>query len=105
EQVDVVAPPATRTTRGDVRLDRARERRPHCFAELAGDAALLPVGVATLRVQAAKTGRLRRRLFQVLHRDVRPGEELTQRDPQTEQQLGQEERLQKACRRFHLVTR
>ncbi len=69
-EVDVVARRAARTVGTHIRLDRDRERRAHCLAELAGDAALFAVLVAAQRVQPAKARRQRSLLFGELHRHL-----------------------------------
>src|SRR4030095_13688958 len=66
-EVDVVAGGAARPVSALLGLDRDRERRADRLAELAGDAALLAVRVATQRVQSAKARTLRRLLFRELH--------------------------------------
>src|SRR6188472_2649806 len=45
EQIDVVASRAARPVGRDIRLDRDSECRAHGFAQLAGDATLLPVRI------------------------------------------------------------
>src|SRR5690606_40637693 len=60
----------------DIRFDRDRKRRTNCFAQLAGDAALLSVRVAALRMQSAVARRLRRLLLRILDRNVRTKREL-----------------------------
>src|SRR5687767_7142430 len=76
EQVDVIAGRAARAVGGDIGLDGDRERRAHRFAQLAGDAAFLAVGITTLRVQTTIARRLRSLLLRVLHGDVRTRGEL-----------------------------
>src|SRR5690606_9227324 len=51
-------------------LDRDRERRADRLAQLARDAALLPVGIAPQGMQPAEPGRHRRLLLGVLDRDL-----------------------------------
>ena len=53
-EVDVVAGGAPRTVVALVRLDGDRHRRADRLAQLAGNAALLAVGIAAQRVQAAE---------------------------------------------------
>src|SRR6185437_6292105 len=53
--VDVVARRAAAAVVAGLGLDRDRERRADRLAQLAGDAALLPVGIAAQRVLAAET--------------------------------------------------
>src|SRR6266404_568488 len=50
EEVDVVAARPARTIRRDFRVDRDADRMTYSLAKLAGDTALLPVRIATLRV-------------------------------------------------------
>ena len=69
EQVDVVARGATlAVARARCRVDGDRQRRAHRLAQLAGDAALFAVGVATQRMQAAEAVRLGDVLHRVAHR-------------------------------------
>src|SRR3546814_12522759 len=60
EQVDVVARGAAGAVGALLRIDGYRQRRADRFAQLAGDAALFAVGIATQRVQSAEARRLRR---------------------------------------------
>src|SRR5450759_2332966 len=69
-QVDVVARGPARAIGPLLRLDGDRQRRAYRLAQLAGNAALLAVGVAAQRVQAAKARRLRRMLLRILHRNL-----------------------------------
>src|SRR5437868_7278062 len=78
DHVDVVAggPPAAVLAR--LRLDRDRQRRADRLAQLASDAALLPVGIAAQDMLAAEARRLRHLLERVV--DGRLGlEEILQR--------------------------
>src|SRR5690606_34423709 len=86
EEVDVVADRAARAVRTYPGLDRDRLCGTDRLAQLARDAALLPVRVAAKRVQPAEPRRLRRLLLriehrrlareQVLERETKPVEEL-----------------------------
>src|SRR6185503_18129180 len=62
-EVDVVARGAARAVVALLALDRDRERRAHGLAQLAGDAALLAVGIAAQSVQAAEARALGRLLL------------------------------------------
>src|SRR5690606_12957474 len=104
EQIDVVSRRAARSVGGNIRFDRDRKRGTHRFAQLACDATLLSVGIAPLRVQPAIARRLRRLLFRILNRDARAQRELPKRDGEPDEELGQEQCLEEACRRFHLIT-
>src|SRR3569832_2840567 len=68
EQVDAVAARAAGAIRGNFRIDRDAHRRTHGLAQLAGDAALLAVWVATLGVQATEPRRLRGLLLGIVQR-------------------------------------
>src|SRR5512141_419443 len=92
-QVDVVARGAARAVGALLRFDRDRERRAYGLAQLARDAALLAVGIAAQRMQAAKTGRLRRVLLRILHRDL-AREHVAPGDGEPLHQLEQEEGLE-----------
>src|SRR5215467_6667004 len=71
EQIDVVARGAARAVGRDVRVDGDAHRRAHRLAQLAGDAALLPVRVAAQRMQPAEARRLRGLLFRIVERVLR----------------------------------
>src|SRR5690606_24778589 len=68
EQVDLVARGAARVVLALLGVDGDRQRRAHRLAQLAGDAALLAVGIAAQRVQPAEARRLRDLLHRVHHR-------------------------------------
>ncbi|MPN01486.1 hypothetical protein SDC9_148695 [bioreactor metagenome] len=69
-QVDVIARGTARPIGANVGFDGDGHRRAHGFAELASNAALLAVIVATQRVQPPKTRRQRRLLLGVIHGDL-----------------------------------
>src|SRR5262249_44696456 len=78
-EVDVVARGAARAVGALLGLYRDRERGADGLAQLAGDAALLSVGIAAQRVQPAEARAERRLLLRKLDRDlaaeqVAPGE-------------------------------
>src|SRR5688572_25501064 len=58
KQIDIVARRASRAVRGDIRLDGNGQRGTNGFAQLARDATLLAVRIATLRMQTAIARRL-----------------------------------------------
>src|SRR5690606_5138734 len=93
EQVDVVSRGATGTVLARRRIDGDRQRRAHRLAQLAGDAALFPVGVAAQRVQPAEARRLRRLLHRV-HQRVLGTEQVLQRQPQPPEHLQQQQAAQ-----------
>jgi hypothetical protein len=98
EQVDVVARGAPRAIGAHIRVDGDGQRRAHRLAQLAGNAALLAIGVAAQRVQAAEAHRLRRLLVRVFQRDL-AAEQRAQRHAHALQQLEERERLQEALYR------
>src|SRR5207253_6502564 len=103
-EVDVVARRAPRAVVALVALDRDRERRAHRLAELAGDAALFPIGIAPQRVQAAEARALRRLLLGIHHGDL-AGEEVASREGEALEELGQHEargEVACACEERHL---
>ena len=93
EQVDVVARGAAGAVRALFRIDGDRKRRAHRLAQLAGDAALLTVRVATQRVQATETRRLRG-LFHRVHQRVLGTEQVLERQPQAAEQFQQQQALE-----------
>src|SRR4051812_802766 len=70
EQIDVVTGRAARAVLRDVRVDGDADRRAHGLAELARDATLFAVRIATQRMQAAEARRHRRLLFRIVHREL-----------------------------------
>ena len=90
EEVDVVAGGAARAVLARLGLDRDRQRRAHRLAQLAGDAALLAVGIAAQRVQTAEARRLRRLLLRVLDREL-AREEVAPGQAHALQQLDEQE--------------
>ena len=70
EQIDVVARGAALAVGARRRIDGDRQRRADRLAQLAGDAALLAVRVATQRVQTAETVRLGDVLLRIAHREL-----------------------------------
>ena len=72
EEIDVVACCAPGAVLALFRLDGDGERRTHGLAQLAGDAAFLPVGVAAQGMQPAEAARLRGLLLRVLHGELAP---------------------------------
>src|SRR3989442_2777529 len=97
-QVDVVARRAPRAVGPLLRLDRDRQRRAHCLAQLAGDAALLAVLVAPQRVQPAKARRHRRLLLRVLDRDL-AGKQVPPGQCHPLEQLAQQQRVEEVADR------
>ncbi len=93
EQVDVVARGAADAVGGDIRVDGDGQCRADRLAQLAGDAALLAVGVAAQRMQPAEAHRLRRLLLRVLHRHLAP-EQRARGHRQPLQQLGEQKGLE-----------
>src|SRR5258705_7074872 len=89
-QVDVVAGGAPGAIVTLLAFDGDRERRADRLAQLAGDAALLPIGVAAQRVQPAEARALRRLLLRIHDGDL-AGEHVAAREPQALQQLGEHE--------------
>src|SRR5690242_10132706 len=89
-EVDAVARGAPGPVVALLALDRDRERRAHRLAELARDAALLAVGVAAQRMEAAHAGARRRLLLRVHHGDL-PGEHEASREPEALQELHEHE--------------
>src|SRR5690606_6645554 len=103
EQVDVVARGAAGAVLAHFRIDGDRQRRADRLAQLAGDAALLAVRIAALRVQAAEARRLRRLFLGVIDRDLRL-EEVAQRQRQARPEFGQVPGLDPRTQCFHVVT-
>src|SRR5690606_39201701 len=70
EQIDLVARGAAGAVGARCRVDGDRRGRTHGFAQLAGDAALLAVGIAAQRVQPAEARARRGALVGVVHGDL-----------------------------------
>ena len=78
-QIDVIARGAPGAVIPLLGFDGNRQRRAYRLAQLAGNAALFPVGIAAQRMQPAKAGRLRGFFFGKVDRDftrehIAPGE-------------------------------
>src|SRR6266478_1999499 len=98
-QIDVIARRAPRAVGSLFRFDRDRQRRAHGLAQLAGDAALLAVFVASQRVQPAKTRRHRRLLLGIADRDL-AREQVAARQRHPLEQLAQQQRVEKIAHRL-----
>src|SRR5437868_12366169 len=90
-EVDVVARGAARAIVALLALDGDRERGADGLAQLAGDAALLAVGIAAQRVQAPEARALRRLLLRVHHGDLAL-EEVADGEPEPLEELAQQPR-------------
>src|ERR1051326_806778 len=99
--IDVVARRAPAAIIARFRLDRDRERRADRLAQFAGDAALLPVGVAAQHVLAAKARAQRALFVGVIDRDGAL-KHVAQGQGEAGNQLGQEEAARKARHNIHL---
>jgi tRNA 2-selenouridine synthase len=86
--VDVVARRAAAAVGARLRLYGDAVGRADRLAQLAGDAALLPVRIAAQRVLAAEPGRLRIALERVVHRVLGPGHVL-QSQPEGAEEVDQ----------------
>src|SRR5215469_784979 len=104
EEVDVVACGAPRAILRHIRIDRDADGRADGLAELAGDAALLTVGIPAQRMQAAEARRLRSLLFRVVER-VLAHEESARSDRQPLDELRHEKCLQRVGHRTCLLQR
>src|SRR6185437_11739315 len=93
EEIDVVAARPARSIGRDVGLDRDAHRRADRLAELARDAALLPVRVAAERMQAPEARGLRGLLLGIVE-GVFVGEERPQRNGHSLDELRQQEGLE-----------
>src|SRR3989338_2237792 len=93
EQVDVVTRGAARAVGAHPRFDRDRPRPAHRLAQLAGNAALLAVGIAAQGVQAAEPRAHRRALLRILHREL-AHEQMTPGHHESLQQLIEQECIQ-----------
>src|SRR5206468_57938 len=81
-------------------LDRDRQRRADRLAQLAGDAALLAVGIATQRVLAAEARAQRPLLIGIIDGD-RALKHVAQGQCQTRNQLGQQKAARAARQKAH----
>jgi hypothetical protein len=93
EQVDIVARGAARAIGSLLGLDGDRQRRADRLAELAGNAALLAVGIAAERVQTTKPRADRSFLLGVLDGELL-AEEITPGDAHALQQFEEQKTLQ-----------
>src|SRR5690606_5553266 len=92
EEIDVIAGRAAGAVRAEAGLDRDRLRGAHRLAELARDAALLPVRIAAQRMQPAEPRRLRRLLLGIEHRRL-AREQVLQGQTKPQQEIRQQDRL------------
>src|SRR5690606_41156163 len=76
-----------------LRVDGDRQGRAHRLAQLAGDAALLAVGIAAQRMDAAEARRLRRLLHRV-HQRVLGLEQVLEGQTHALQQLDEQQALE-----------
>ena len=98
--VDVVARGAAAAVLARLGLDGDGERRADRLAELAGDAALLAVGIAAQRMLAAEARAERALLVRVVHRHRRL-EHVAQGEPHARDELGQEQAARAAVEYCH----
>src|SRR5581483_3805128 len=98
--VDVVTRRASAAVGARLRLDGDRLRRADRLAQLAGDAALLAVGIAAQRMLAAEAGAEGALLIGIVDGNPRP-EEIGEREPEPRQQLGQEQAAPRARQNGH----
>jgi hypothetical protein len=99
-EVDVVARRAARAVGALLGFDVDRERRADRLAQLARDAALLAVRVATQRVQPAKARAHRRLFLRELHRDL-ARKQVSSCQRHAAEQLDQQERAEKVDHAVH----
>src|SRR5205814_8724526 len=92
-EIDVVARRPSRAVGALLGLDRDRERRAHRLAQLAGDAALLAVGIAAQRMQAAEARALRRFFLGILDGHLAL-KKIAAGEPQALEELDQEKRAE-----------
>src|SRR5580658_2941812 len=102
--VDVVARRAPAAVLAGLGLDGDGKRGTDGLAELAGDAALLAIGIAPERVFAAKARRQRPLLIGIVHRDRRL-EHVFEREPQALDQLPEQHRARAAIQKRHVSPR
>src|SRR5262249_34633393 len=98
--VDVIARRAPAAVRARLGLDGDGLRRADRLAQLAGDAALLAVGIAAERMLAAKARAERPLLIGIVDGDLRP-EHVAEGEPQAGDQLLQQKRARAAIDERH----
>src|SRR5207253_5986750 len=98
--VDIVAGRAPAAVLARLGLDRDRQRRTDRLAQLAGDAALLAIGIATQHVLATETRAERPLLIGIIDRDRAP-KHVAQGQRQAGDQLGQQKAARAARQKAH----